>query len=133
MKNIFGVLILATLLGQFPGIGKTIDDLRRTSVRVVKTLISGKAGEYFRPRAGEEEIEGNALGAIRLLRESKSTEYQASERVRRIHWYQRIVEGAWPIRVVESAAVRLFLTAEFLPKNCQKRGEKNGMVLAVCP
>lgn len=132
MRRLFFILILAALLWEFPGIGKTIDDLRRTSVRFVKAVASGEAGKYFQSRAGEEELDPNALGAIYLLRASGFTEYQASEKVRHIYWYQRIVEGAWPIRVVEAASPRVLLTSESLPNNCKKQGEQNGMVLAVC-
>ncbi len=133
LDRYFPVFIVLVLFLQFRNVGKTIDDLRRTTVRFVKTVAHGEAREFFQPRSGEQVIDKPARAAIELLRENQVTEYQASKGVENVVSYQRIIEGAWPIRVTDSAPVRLLVTSEKTPKNCKKLGEKDGMLLASCP
>ena len=125
------IFLILTLFVSFLGIGKTIDDLRRSSILNIKSTLAGSAGKFFAPRAGEDRLPPAAQIMIKFLRENKTTQYQLSPKAYDLV-SQRIVEGAWPIRVTESAPARFYLVAEALPKNCKKKGEESGIVFALC-
>ena len=132
LDRYFPAFIVLILFLQFHNVGKTIDDLRMTTGRFVKTVVRGEAAKFFQPRSGEEVLDEHARAAIALLRQNGVTEYYASPGVETVVWYQRIMEGAWPIRVAASAPVHLYVASEALPRNCTKLGENDGMVLASC-
>jgi hypothetical protein len=126
-KQYFPWFLLVVLCATFPVIGKTIDDLRRSMIAIIRTQPS-----ITGPYKGEERLPPQAFAAIQLLRKNGSSEYAVSDRVRNTYDYQRITEGAWPIRLLPSAPTTLFLASEPLDEACVKKGQQDGMVLARC-
>ncbi len=120
-------ILLAVLFAAFPVIGKTIDDLRRSTFVLLRHPIS-VSGAFI----GEERIPPGARAAIQLLREAGVPQYQVSPGVRNTYDYQRITEGAWPIRLAAPSEAEIFLATEALPKHCRRKEQRDGMVLASC-
>ncbi|MCO5142342.1 MAG: hypothetical protein M9962_04535 [Oligoflexia bacterium] len=127
----FFILVLFLIL--FQNVGKTFDDLRRSTFRTLGDFASGEAPKLSQAREGENIIEAQAREVIYLLRENRIEKYSVSKLIEKEYWYHRIVEGAWPIRISTQATTKIFSNIETLPTECKKIGASHGFVIASCP
>jgi len=90
-------------------------------VPVTKSLISAQPvfQSKYGPSAGEELVLGAGFDLVQELRRQKLSEYQYSEQLGRKLWFQRTVEGAWPIKPKPRSAYVLFTNAEEQINHCQ--------------
>jgi hypothetical protein len=130
MRRFLSFLPVLLLLIVFPEVGKTLDDVRRSLGRALWGEDRGRWAELGVPRAGEERIPEDARGMIHLLRASECTEYSLSDGWKRRYAYQRIVEGAWPIRHRSEAPCRGVLPEE--SQGCRVRERGAHGVVADC-
>lgn len=88
----------------------------------------------FMPNSGQEVLPANVLTMISLLKENNVESYKLSDKFSSdIVTYQRIVEGAWPIRLENTSTYTLLSVDELsLYKNCVIIEKKEDVILVNC-
>lgn len=112
------------LFAVIPETGKVLDDVRRSVARATWGEDVQRWAELAVGRSGEDRVPGDAREVLGWLRESEIGSFQLSQEWKKIYAYQRIVEGAWPIRLVDRSEWRVIREFETLPPACKeaKRG-----------
>ena len=91
-------------------------------------------GEFWRPGAGLWVLPESSQEAIAMLRGHGVAQYRLSPGLRADQeGYQRLEEGAWPIRPDSAASWYVALAGETLPAGCELIEAQTAAVLARCP
>lgn len=129
MRILIALPFLA-LFAVIPETGKVLDDVRRSVARAAWGEDVQRWSELAEAHSGEDRIPGDAREVLGWLRESGVASYELSEGWKKIYAYQRIVEGAWPIRLLDRSEWRVIRESEALPLACRelKRGVHGALV-----
>ena len=107
--NLLPWIPLLATLGLFPQVNTTLRiDLLRFTSRLLRGVNEFQASEAFTPRGGEGILPAEVRPLIARLRESGVRDCSIDRTLKLpSEAYQRLVEGAYPIRFVEGACCRI--------------------------
>lgn len=128
------VAVLVAAVVMFPQVAKTFKILH-----VYDWRIATNAGEWplFReaslPRGGELVLPPEVQAMVWMLRSAQVKWFRFSPEIaRQGATMQRLVEGAYPIRVSEASPYLLLFNREPLPVGCSLLARQKGVSLAYC-
>jgi hypothetical protein len=89
---------------------------------------------FFTPNSGQGVLPAKVLTMISILKENNIESYKISDKFSNdIVIYQRIVEGAWPIKLENTSSYTLISTEELnLYNGCKTIDEKEDVILVDC-
>jgi hypothetical protein len=129
------IAMLVASMQLFPSSKDTISFLHKTdfnvlchlnSIRQVKDLQTPLAGEYVLPP--EVQV------MIALLRTSRVETFRYSAAIQaNLLFRQRLVEGAYPLRVTETSHFLVYFLDEPMPGVCKTLAVREGVAIAHCP
>ena len=91
------------------------------------------ARDLLRPGSGEQDLPGDVLAMLALVRGHDVQAFSVSPRITEdTLWLQRLTEAAFPRRIVKHAEDRLVLVGEALPIGCQPVAATHGVLLVRC-
>jgi hypothetical protein len=87
-----------------------------------------------RPHEGEIALPREVQVMVGMLRSHKITSFRYSKAIGGMELiWQRLSEGAYPIRVSSSSHYLVMLSSEKLPPHATVVSEEEGVILAYCP
>ena len=133
----YGAVAALTILALawFPLAGTTARDLHVVGWQIA-THLRGLPGiaELQQPRGGEFVLPRRVQVMVYFLRAVNADTFRFSPGIGADGpTMQRLVEGAYPIRVVEASPLYLYLEHEPLPAGCGVIMAAEGVALAHCP
>ena len=102
-----------------------------TTIRTVD--YNSSFADIITPNSGLHVLPPKALAGIRLLQERRLDSFRLSPAMDRYGELQRLIEGAYPIRVLEKSAYCLMFSNEQVPSGCVVVSRTEEVVLAYCP
>jgi len=128
---IIAAIIIFTLFNTL-----TLDSLLILTKSDLPSIQHPKAGlsDLFTPDSGQGVLPPKVLTMISILKENGIESYKLSEEFSNdVVIYQRIVEGAWPIRLEETSPFVLIASDEIVDyQDCMIIEEKEDVVLVNC-
>lgn len=127
------IIVLAAVL--FP---MTVKTLYQLNAGIAGIIAQGAFGDLSRqittPNSGLHVLPSKAQEGIRLLQEKQIDSFRLSPAIGRdAEMSQRLIEGAYPIRVLEKSAHCLMFSNEQVPSGCVAVSRTGEVILAYCP
>jgi hypothetical protein len=89
--------------------------------------------DIITPNSGLYVLPPKVRAGIRLLQEQRLTSFRISPAMNRYSEIQRLIEGAYPIRVLEKSAYCLMFSNEQVPSGCAVISGTEEVTLVYCP
>ena len=133
ITGIMAILVLALIL--FPSVTKTFLNLHKVNWYVLNNQQDVRALKEFRkPGAGTEVLPEQVQLMLRLLKRSNVVSFRFSPAVgENPEIMQRLVEGAYPLRVMQTSRHLIHQATELVPAGCSSIASEGGVSLAYCP
>jgi len=127
------IIILSIVL--FP---KTIRTAQQLNSSIAGIITQGAFGDLARqittPNSGLQVLPPKAQAGIRLLQEQRLDSFRLSPAIDQdVEIKQRLIEGAYPIRVLDKSAYCLLFSNEQVPSGCVVVSRTEEVILASCP
>lgn len=109
-------------------------NLHQVGWQIIANRGSGAFADLQKPRGGEYVLPVEVQVMLNFLRTANADSFRVS-RVIDDNWMimHRLVEGAYPLRVVDNAHYYLYMEQEPLPWACRPLMSQGGIALAYCP
>lgn len=110
------------------------ENLYRLERRIIANLGGGALSDLCKPGGGENVLPIEVQVMLSFLRSAKADSFTFSRAIaHNVKRTQRLVEGAYPLRVDENAHYHLYMEHEPLPQACRPLMNRGGIALAYCP
>jgi len=120
IKKLSVVVIIFLSIELFPTTMRTVD-------------YNSSFTDIITPNSGLHVLPPKVQAGIRLLQEQRLDSFRISSAINRYGELQRLIEGAYPIRVLEKSAYCLMFSNEQIPLGCAVVSGAEGVILVYCP